>query len=664
MATREELLDMLTQADKLGNVKDAEDITKMIAVGRFDVPSLNEDFDDYEDPGILEREGFSLAGSIAGGMAGFQKTPGPWQAKALMGAVGAATGGFTGDIVQQELQKAIDSPLAPKTFEEEMGRALKYGGESALYDLAGNGIFKAGGMLWKSVKPKPRGGAEEADKVIGEQVVSEAGYKANEMMYRSHGLKVGDRIPAKLTATQMVSNKMLGTIETLAASSWGGGALKKQRELNDLAISEYTTKYINNFNNTAGKVLNDEGLGLLFQNGIIAGKAMHKKIGTEYYNNLDTLYKPLMKKVLVEKEVPSAILDAGGKMLTKKTTQLIEKEILPVSTKGLKDFARAELNKTAGTKNAALGSWSKSELNKILKFDDAISFKEAQAYRTKLIGEAENAKKGTGLGEGGGGGMASALAAQTDNIMAGGALATKNPEFIKAWRKANEFWKQGSADFSNKFVVSLMKKDASDIGKTLFNSTPEKIRTARASLRSASKLDDTVKFDQTWLDMQQGYLQKILSDTINPETGELSIHQLSQWMKPHSDSVKKLESAFTSAQRGGLKSFADSVKVMQRLPAGEGSFMITVGQAGMVLGGLGALSVGTQAWNGGEIVDDLALYTITPYVLSKLLLRPKWARTISAVMRMKGRPRLGSVAASTIAKLMAAANEIELLGER
>ena len=52
------------------------------------------------------------------------------------------------------------------------------------------------------------------------------------------------------------------------------GAITRQRELNDLAITEYTTKYINNFNNTAGEILSDEGLGMLFMNGIEAGKKM------------------------------------------------------------------------------------------------------------------------------------------------------------------------------------------------------------------------------------------------------------------------------------------------------------------------------------------------------------------------------------------------------
>jgi hypothetical protein len=543
-----------------------------------------------------------------------------------------------------------------------MGRALKYGGESALYDLAGNGIFKLGSKVWQMAKPKGIDDIAEVEKVISNQTVSQKLYDANHKVYDRYGLKVGDTIPASLTAAQMTSNRMVGTIETLTESSWGGGAITRQREINDLAISEYTTKYIDNFNNTAGEILNDEGLGMLFINGIEAGKQMHKTMGGQLYSNLDELYKPLIKKVLVEKETPTGLLDAAGKMLGRKTTEIVEKEVLPVSTKLLKEFAKKELAKTAGTKHRALSGWSKKELEAILKFDKTISFAEAQAYRSKMIAESTGvAKRGEALGEGKSGALAKTIARISDDMIAKGALATKNPEFIAKWREANAFWKEGAENFSNKFISSLMKKDPSEIGKALFNSTPEQVRGAQASLRKAAKLDKSLDFHQTWLDMQQGYIQKIMSDTIDPKTGEVSIHQLSQWLKPHSDKNKKLISAFTTEQRSGLKSFSTSVEAMQKLPAGEGSFMVTVGQAGLVLGGLGSL--GYQEWKGQDIAGDIALYTITPFVLSKLLLRPKWARTMSAVMRMKGRPKLGTAAAATIAKLIAAANEIELLGE-
>lgn len=662
MATKQELIEALQQADEAGNIEDAQVIATMIRDGSFDVPSLDEPFGEPEEPGFFERETGGLAGSIAGGIKGFQKTPGPWQVKALGGAAGAFVGGFTGDVTQQEYQKAVDSPIAPKTFEEEMGRALKYGGESALFDLAGNGIFKLGSKMWQFAKPKAIEGVDEVEDVISSQVVSETGYDANKKVYDRYGLKVGDTIPASLTAAQMTTNKMVGTIETLAESSWGGGAITRQRELNDLAISEYTTKYINNFNNTAGEILSDEGLGMLFMNGIEAGKKMHSEIGGQLYTNLDELYKPLIKKVLVEKETPTGLLDAAGKMLGRKTTELVEKEVLPVSTKALKEFAKKELAKTAGTKQRALSSWSKKELEAILKFDKTISFAEAQAYRSKMIAESTGvAKRGEALGEGRSGALAKTLSKKVDDMITQSALDTKNPEFIAKWREANAFWKEGSESFSNKFMASLMKKQPSEVGKTLFNSTPEQVRAAQASLRKASLLSKEFDFHQVWLDMQQGYMQKIMSDTIDPKTGEVSIRQLGQWLKPHSDKNKKLISAFTKEQRSGLKSFSTSVEVMQKLPAGEGSFMVTVGQAGLVLAGLGSL--GYQEWKGQDIAGDIALYTITPFILSKLLLRPKWARTISAVMRMKGRPKLGTAAAATIAKLIAAANEIELLGE-
>jgi len=140
-------------------------------------------------------------------------------------------------------------------------------------------VFKLGSKLWQFAKPKKIGGVDEVDETLGNQVVSEAGYDANKKTYDKYGLKIGDTIPAQLTAAQLTANKMVGTIETLAESSWGGGAITKQRELNDLAISEYTSKYINNFNDTAGEILTDEGLGLLFKNGIEAGKTMHKNDG-------------------------------------------------------------------------------------------------------------------------------------------------------------------------------------------------------------------------------------------------------------------------------------------------------------------------------------------------------------------------------------------------
>ena len=147
MATQQELIEGLQAADAAGDTESAQIIADMISEGNYDVPSLDESFGSPEEPGFFERETGGLAGSIAGGIKGFQKTPGNFLTKSIGGALGAAVGGFSGDIAQQEYQKATSSSLAPKTLEEQLGRAFKYGGESALYDLAGNSIFGANELL-------------------------------------------------------------------------------------------------------------------------------------------------------------------------------------------------------------------------------------------------------------------------------------------------------------------------------------------------------------------------------------------------------------------------------------------------------------------------------------------------------------------------------------
>ena len=614
-----------------------------------DVPSLEEIFgtpeqiDDELEPGFFEKNTGRLTGSIVGGIKGYEKTPGPWQAKLIGGAVGAGFGAFTGDLAQQEYQKAVDSTLAPKTYKEQFERALIAGGEEALWELAGGAFFKGGSEVWKFIRPKKIEGIDE----IQEQIAKHGG---------------------SLTASQMTSNRLIETIEGLVEASWGGLTMQEARTINKQAIREYATAYINHFNLTSAKILDDEGIGTLFLNGLEVGNKIHSKVGGKLYTDLDTLYKPLIKKKLVATEVSTGILDATGKMLNKKTTQLVEEEVLPVSTKALKEFAKKELAKTSGTKHRALGSWSKSELEGILKFDDTISFAEAQAYRSKLLAEGRISKNKAGvkLGQGGDSSMIGSLSSKADEMIKQGALDTKNPEFIAAWREANTFWKEGKEAFNNKFMVKLGQKNASAIGKKLYNSDVEDIRLAKAALRKAAQLSkgtkDEFKFGDVWIDMQQGYMQKIVADTIIPASKNnvdaISLGKLDDWLKPHSDKNKKLMAAFTKEQRDGLQTFFKSVQSMQKLPRSPGTFMVTVGQAGLIFNTIQGSIPAMQ------FAGDLAAYTIGPSVLSKLLTHPTWAKRIAGVIRMSGRPRLGTAATASVLKLIAAVQEIELLGER
>ena len=657
MATREELLMALEQADAQGNITDAEMIARMINEGDYeDVPSLDEDFGKPETPGFFEQHTGEMAGGIAGGIyGGIKGAPyGPW---GVIGgsAIGSFVGGAGGDFGQQAYQIGVDSPLAPKSIEESLQRALKAGGEQGMWDLAGSLFFKGGkpiwdvtvGKMWSAVRPKPIEGIEEVIKIT-----------------EQHG--------GSLTASQMTSNRLVDTVEGLSGSAWGGQKiLEDARRLNDEAIKGYTNSYIKTFNNNTKEVLSDEGIGTLFLNSIEAGKNIHSKMGDEMYKHLDTLHKPLMKKQTVVKEEPTGILGAAGNMIGKKVVTTTEKEMLPVSTTALKEFARKELAKTAGTKQKALGNWSRKELEDILKFDERISFAEAQAYRSKLIAESRS-KAPTALGEGKSAGMAKTLSKQADHMIEEAALATKNPEFIAAWRSANQFWKEGAETFSNKFMVSLAQKNGSEIGKHLFNAAPEEIRKAHVALKKAEAFakgtDDAFSFQQTWLDMQQGYIQKLIADTVSTapgKAGELSIDKLGKWFVPGTDKAKKLNAVFTPNQRKSLEIFMNNVQKMQKRPQGEGSFMVTVGQAGLVLSMTGLLGDDAE-----KIAADLpggaGTYIIAPYVLAKMLVNPKLAKSLAGVTNMSGRAGLGRAAFAAIAKVIGVANEykLELEGEQ
>ena len=615
-----------------------------------DVPSLEDIFGTKEqvasenDAGFFEKETGRMGGSIGGSIAGARYGAPLGVPGVIGGAIGgAALGGGVGDYLQQEYQKFTDSSLAPKTFKEQAGRALVAGGEEALWEMAGQGLFKIGSKIWNYVRPSKIEGIDEVSKSI-----------------EKHG--------GQLTASQMTNNKLVDTVEGLVESTWGGTLMTEARNINKQAVRNYSDDYVTHFSSVAGKELTDEGVGTLFLNSLEVGSKIHSKIGGDYYANLDTLYKKTFEDVFIYKDVPTGILDASGKMLGKKSSQVVEQEVLPVSTKKLKELARKLLKQASPIKGKSLPTWGEKELKDILDFDDTISFKLAQEYRSKLLAEGRTAGKGANsqLGEGGSDTLVTSLSKIADDMIQDGALKTNNPEFIAAWREANSFWKEGKEIFNNKFIAKLGKTNGSAIGKKLFASDIEDIRLAKKALRKAADLSkgtaDEFSFTSVYSDMQQGFMQKIIGEAMTPVTGKhaeaISLETLGKWFKKDTPDSNKFMAAFNPAQREGLKSFYSSVKAMQKLPVGAGSFMVTVGQAGLVLNTLQGTIPALQF--GG----DIATYTIGPIVLAKLLTHPKWSKVIAGVVRMNGRPKLGTAATSTILKLIAASQEIELLGER
>lgn len=612
-----------------------------------DRPAYEVDPDDLS-PGFFETETGQTGGGLVGGIKaakwGFNIAPpvapivGPLSkplAGIVSGAAGAFLGGSTGEAGQQAWQELTDNPYAPENWEDSAKRIFAAGGEEALYDFMGSTLFKSVGGIWKFIRPKEIPGIEEAQKVIAE-----------------YG--------GTLTAAQRTDHALVGTIEGLTDVSWGGKPLRDLRVINDDAIVAYTDDYIKQFTDIAGAELDDVGVGKLFTSMIENGQRAHSNTSATMYDALDGLYKVQKSKVTVS--TPTGLVDTSGSIIEK--TKIINKVLPPVPTKGIKAVVERVTKIQGELNNATMGDYGSQIVNSLSKIsDDGLSFAAAQELRSGLLANIRGLEGK--LGEGKTKKLMGDLVSAIDDAIETGANKTGNTEFIESWQAANKFWKEGKDALETKMLGTLLKKEPEKIGDAIFSiGNVTKIKEARTALQKAvqyskgSGKDAEVIFSDTWKRMQGGYVTNLIGKVSDPKTGELSIHTLRQLFKKGTKHSRTLKEAFSKEQRDGLKMFIDNVAIAQKRAPMAGSFMITVGQAGLVIG---AYSGGAAMYgDDGLPVKEIAGLTIIPSVLAKLLINPKYAKLISRGLNMKsGGPATGAV----FTKLTAAILDIQLLNE-
>lgn len=598
-------------------------------------------------PGFFETETGQTAGGIALGIAGaktgFAAAPpvapivGPLSKPIggiIGGAIGAFGGGAAGEAGQQIWQELSNNPYAPENWKQSAQRILEAGGEEALYDFIGSTAFKTVGGIWKFMRPKEIPGVEDAQKILSE-----------------HG--------GTLTAAQRTDNALIGTVENLTEASWGGRPLRDVRELNDEAIVSYTNDYVKRFTDIAGSELDDVGVGQLFIGMIESGQKAHSATAGNMYGVLDDMYKATKTKVT--ESIPTGLIDTSGKLIEK--TKIVNKVLPPVPTKEIKAVVNKVIKIQDELKGATMGDYGTQIVNSVSKIsDDGLSFAAAQELRSGLLANIRGLEGK--LGEGKTKKLMGDLVSAIDDAIEAGANKTGNTQFIESWQAANKFWKEGKDVLETKILGSLLKKEPEKIGDTIFSvGNVTKIKDARKALRKAVEYskgtgaDAEIIFSETWKRMQGGYLTGIIGKVADPETGELSIRALKTFFQKGTKQRRTLGEAFTKAQRDGLEKFIDTVSIAQRRPPGAGAFMVTVGQAGLVMSVYGG---GMMAADATVDAGDFATLTITPYILGKLLVNPKYARLISRGLNMKsGGPAAGAVAA----KIAAAVTDIQAISE-
>lgn len=622
------------------------------------------------------------------------------------GVFGSLTGGTVGDAATQGFYKITGNPNAPDSYEEAINRAFMAGSEEALYEAMGQTAFGAIGRVWKFLRGKPK----------YEGTVIQDKNKTYKKDYKTFGVKTGsadlptgvdsyraagddtvlgqneeyvpvtqminDLIEAsggQLTAAQVTNGAIINTIEGLAGASFGGGKFATTQGLTDQAITKYVDDYLVHFNNTfKGLPENSVDIGTYFKMAVETGKTQHSAIGKEMFSYLDTLYKDNFEKQVIEKIIPSGILDSSGKMINTVERQTVKNIIQPVSLKKLKKYAKNRLAIGESTQGIPTGKFSKGILEKILKSDDRIAFRDAQELRSFFLSESRSLD--TKIGEA----KAKAIMGDLERLIATsldeGALATGNKTFINEYKKANAFWKEGAQGVKNKQIAQLIQKNPEEIGRTLFTSgNVTLIKEARTALnlsaayakKADKKFGTNTAFDanEVFQKMQSGYLETLIggarndaatelanigtktgqsiesfknigavvNPTKNPSdivAGEFKITNLKRLFNKNTPLNDTFKATFTNKQQVAIRDFVKVLEATQKRTSAAGDFMVKVGQAGLVLDtfGITAIVPGVDQERGADLVQDTATYMLTPWVISKMFTSPRTVRLLSRAM--------------------------------
>ena len=616
-------------------------------------------------------------GGIAGGWVGTKKgwkagsaMPSPL-AKPLMGLVGGMVGAFTGGATAEGAQQGFyaltDSDQAPDNWQQGVNKAFLAGGEEALYEALGQSVVNVLGMGWRMLRGKPKNPGEmiqDSSKsgidgyrdggdptVLGE---GESYVTVSEMLRQ-----LIEESGGQLSASQVTSNFFIQTIEGLSRAAWGGGALRDARNLTDESIVKYVDDYIKHFNETAGGALNAEGMGQLFKDMIKIGKTQHSAIAGDMYKMLDDLYVETTKPVTRTVKVDTPILDASGQNLHRFETTTTEEIVKPVNVKALKNKVRDILKLGEEVGNIPQGEWGGSLLNKILTMKDEIGFDGARELRSFFL--AESRSLATQFGEAKSKMMMRDMEQLLMKAMDEGALGTGNKAFIDQYKKVNEFWAEGSSTIRSKNIAALVKLNPEHIGAEIFKEgNVTLIKEARkAILKSgqyAKGTDDAFDAQKVWLNMQSGYLNSLIagsqqaSETVLKEigskipivgtgkdviAGQYKLGNLKALFIKDTPLNNTFTTAFTKNQQKSVREFTNVLEAAQGRTTAAGDFMVKVGQAGLILDTFGLIIPGSEAGTAGEMAGKTTLFTVSPWLLSKIFVSPRTTKLLSRSMMTK-----------------------------
>lgn len=498
-------------------------------------------------------------------------------AKFVGGVIGAGIGGAGGKGYQQayRMTRPGARPMPLGRLYKEQAKAA---GVSMAEEAGGRLVVGAAGKVLAPFKRRLIPGAAKVSKVLAKR-------------------------KAILTPAQATESRIVDTLEGMAEKSFiGGGKLQRlKRVAQPAALKGYIDDVVKAISKGARKELSPEDVGTLLMDTIEGKRQIFKATARAAYSKVDKL------------------------------TGIAKVSLSPLKKRAA-DFGRiAAKRKGVGATQAG-----DTLLNKILKLDNVITFKEAQSLRSGIIDEisAMSLTKDKAIG------MAKQFLKITDDAMSG-AAKDLSPEALNAWRIANKFYRYGGArkgvgiipgmtDFDSKIVRGLVKSlgdNPEKAVKTIFRPGASK------QIRIIKKIADK----KTWNSLRTAYLQQILTESADVDKVILGKSFLSKLEKIGKPTLKEV---FSDQEIRSIRLIGETAHLIGEPVGGSGGMLIQLMQGGAVVN-MARMALGGPAFG----VRTSAAVVIGPPVLSRMLANRYWAHLLSFGMKL---PR-SSPAAATLA---------------
>lgn len=506
----------------------------------------------------------------------------------LGSAAGTAIGTSIGTSGKQLIQNLLDEKRLSPT------QTLKEQGTNVVtqtaLDLAGSAAASGISKAFSALSPHVRQGAEAA-----QQAMTAKG--------------------GTLSGAQSVESTPVEIAEAYARSGAGGRHIFSQLDKrNATALENIANDIVAATSQTAAT---DYRAGKVFQSAIGKGSDAHQYAATQLYANLDNALRGTNVSV-----------DAAP----------------------LKQFADDVLQRFQLIANVGKTEAGGTLLQRISALPDQLSFSSAHELRSELLQFIRDAKSANAEG--------SAIRNATIGVKKLEALMedsakTAPPDLYQQYRNASAFYKHGMEAFNNELIVKLLKTQPERVGEELFRSgNVSEIIQSKASLRAASRYDDTVNAADAYSKLQSGYLRGMFGakGATNPQGETLGLNILKDLATSKTD--RTFAAMFTGEQRKAIREFAETANLaIRNKPAGFGTLAPIV-QATAALDLVSGAAGGPSS---NEPLADIGIL-VSPYILARMLTNP---RTVNLLTRGLQLPPGSHALASVAAKLSADVQNIE-----